>query len=102
MITSKQKEEHGLSVGDILCTSWGYDCTRAYFYQVTRIPSGKSAYICKIQNKMNGNWATPVRDSFCGGEELHRTRKKGVLKSGESFIPDFKIWEGKPEYCSDY
>lgn len=44
------ENEDGYKVGDILYSSWGYDCTRIDFYKVVRT-SKKMIWVAPIQSK---------------------------------------------------
>jgi len=100
----KSEFEHGLSVGDILYSSWGYDQTNIDFYQVTAV-RGKMVEIRKIGGKIvrqsrGVDYVVAVPNNFIGKP----LRKKPTGRKGEK--PKVKItsyswaslWDGKPLY----
>ena len=58
---------HGVKVGDIFYTSWGYDMTIVQFYQVVRV-TAKRAIVKEISKKIvDGDFSghvIPVKNSF--------------------------------------
>jgi len=100
--------QHTLKVGDILCSSWGYDQTNVDFYQVINIPSKKSVTIRKIgldmprgeEGFMCGYSAVPIKDSFTGEPFTKRVTTGGSVK-----LTDYSyawLWDGKEKYVSWY
>lgn len=52
---ARRETAHGLSVGDILFSSWGYDQTNVDFYEVVRVPSARSAVVRQIKQETTEN-----------------------------------------------
>jgi len=73
-----EKKEFSTSLffGDILYTSWGYEQTRAYFYEITEVMGPKMLKVRAISKKLapgrpeySSNWeVVPVPGSFEGPE----------------------------------
>ena len=103
----KKNFQHGLSVGDILYSSWGYDQTNIDFYQVTGV-NGKQVKIREIAGSteetgfMSGD-SVAVPDSFCGKEMVKIPQPSGKdcyikVSSCAHAWP----WDGTPKRCSWY
>lgn len=69
---------HGLQVGSVMVSSWGYEQTNVDFYQVTALRGQRGATLRKLQSRrehrggvgsMCGT-AWPLVDQFCGSDEL--------------------------------
>jgi len=94
-------------VGDVFVSNWGYDQNNTDFYQVTKVLA-KSVKVRPIDSNvvdtgmMTGE-STPVLNSFCGDEKLHR------INFGGDGLPGFRVtsfsWAfltdpNKRHYCS--
>lgn len=81
---------HGVKVGDIFRSSWGYDQTNIDYYQVIAV-SGKTATVCAIgslseaDGYLQGN-CVPAPNSFIG-----KPFKKLIQKYSETSEAHFKI-----------
>lgn len=102
---------HGLFVGDIVYSSWGYEQTNVEFYQVIRVPSSRSAVVRELEQTVNGNGAlsmsgttTPKPNQFTPGskDNLHRNCGLHTLSGGKSFRSYLYKWDGKPMRFSSY
>lgn len=75
-------ENHGVKVGDIFKSSWGYDQTNIDFYQVIAV-TGKTATICAIgqlseeDGFMSGK-CVPAPGKFIGKPSKKRIQKMSV------------------------
>lgn len=77
---------HDLKVGDVLMTTWGWEQTNADFYQVVRVPSGKTVVIRHIKEAITkdagdgamSGYAMPVLNEFDSGEMLVRYGEHGA------------------------
>lgn len=100
-----QKEfTHSLQIGDILCSSWGFEQTNIDFYQVINV-KGKYIIIREIAEKrsytdsMSGK-TMPIKDEYIG-ESL----KMKVYLDNKIRLNSYqwaKKWEGQPKYFSTY
>lgn len=97
----KKNFETSLFYGDILYTSWGYEQTRAYFYEITEVVGPKMIKMRPINKKLapgsergNGYWeVVPVPGSFDGPEF------KVVVQPGDRVKVDghgASKWKGGP------
>jgi hypothetical protein len=97
---------HTLKVGDIICSSWGYDQTNVSFYQVTRIVSKKSVEIREIQSKIIAGYSSMSADVIaCAGEYIGETMIKRVALGNRVKINSCEycnLWDGTQRYCSWY
>lgn len=95
--------EHGLKVGDILYSSWGYDQTNINFYQVTEV-RGKEVVIREIASKLlssdgyGSDKVTAVPNHFIGPE----LRRRPQGSAGHMYVKidgsqSGWLWDGKPE-----
>jgi len=79
---------HGVKVGDIFRSSWGYDQTNIDYYQVVAV-SGKTATVCKISQLseadgyLQGN-CVPAPNSFIGKPFKKLIQKNSV--DSEAYI----------------
>ncbi len=94
-------------VGDIFCTSWGYEQTNREFYQVVEKPSAHYAIIREIaQEQVDGSHGhdccdvVGVKDKFIT-EETER-RKVGRYGISFSSYRSASKWDGTPMYKSWY
>lgn len=102
---------HGLNAGDIVYSSWGYEQTNVDFYEVIRVPTGRSAVIRKIDQdtiesapgSMSGT-TTPKPGSFesTAAETMHRAAGLHCLTGGKSAYGTLSRWEGRPLSVSWY
>jgi len=99
----KKNFDHGLAVGDILVSSWGYDQTNVDWYQVTKV-IGKAIGLRSIAGtivKADGSGSdtvVPAPNHFTGGE-MKKIPQKGwssVRVKIDSSSTAYK-WNGKPE-----
>lgn len=98
-----------LKVGDIYCTSWGYEQTRVYFYQITRL-TAKSVWYKPMTKKAcpggdYNNWQV-LPDQLLTSKKEKMARRKGPDSSGyEYFWVGRELadkWLGEPENESGY
>jgi hypothetical protein len=95
--------KHSYQVGDILVSSWGYDQTNVFFYEVVKATAAtvrvrrRNASIASSGN-MSG-YSVPA-EGFHDSETLSRTVKDDAIKI-ESFERAYR-WNGKPQHCSWY
>lgn len=98
--------EHGLKVGDIFYSSWGYDQTNVDFYEVVGI-SGKQVAIRQIHEKVvrsdtSADYVVPMPGKFVSGEPvLKKIPSKGYQGTPYLRLNSFSgasLWDGKPKY----
>lgn len=107
---ARRETAHGLDVGDIVYSSWGYEQTNVDFYEVVRVPSGRSAVIRQIERdttsapgRMSG-MTTPKPGAFVATakESTRRADGRHCLKGGNLTIGSLQKWDGKPKAISWY
>ena len=87
----KASDNHGVKVGDVFRSSWGYDQTNVDYYQIISV-SGKSATLCKIaqlseaDGYLQGN-CVPAPNQFIG-----KPFKKLIQKQSETSSAYVKIY----------
>lgn len=103
---------HTVKVGDIFSSSWGYDQTNVYFYQVVELRGARTAVLKRIAGERNytgpmSGTTLPTRDSFLERCEPLVKRIQITDKSGR---PHFKIasyeyaypWQGEAHQFSEW
>lgn len=101
---ARKNDTHGLMVGSILFSSWGYEQSNVDWYQVIAVISDKTVVIQKIAasiedtGSMCGN-SRPVPGRFVGEPMRKRATSNGIALT--SFSTAF-AWDGQPKYCSWY
>lgn len=101
--TAARAAGHGLNVGDILYTCWGYEQTNIDWYQVTEAKTGKSVILRRIAAKvtevgfMQGP-SLPCPNEFAGEAFRAIFNGRGVKADGHHASK----WDGKPKNCSWY
>ncbi len=106
--TARKTQDHGLVVGDIVCTTWGWEQTNVSFFQVVKVPTAKSVVIREIKGKreeegqsMSGiSW--PVKDAFLNEKEVMKRAQGTHVVSGFDYCGWLKKWEGQPVSISWY
>lgn len=94
---------HGLKVGDILVSSWGYDQTNIDFYQVQKV-TPKGVVIQAIQKEVVGDQGKPS-EKVMPLKDRWDTRDKPMTKrpgpGGRVKISSYENaypWGGQPEF----
>lgn len=108
---ARRQTGHGLAVGDIVYSSWGYEQTNVDFFEVVRVPSERSAVVRKIEQdtiesapgSMSGK-TTPKPGKFeaTAKEATHRAAGLHCLNGGKSSRGNLSKWEGRPVGVSWY
>lgn len=92
---------HTLKIGDILCSSWGYDQTNVDFYIVTEVVGKNSVKIAKVSNITEEETYHSDRvkpsDRIVSKEKLCRVNGSRNSVSINSFTWAY-VWDGKPMY----
>lgn len=100
--------DHGLTVGDLLVSTWGYDQTNVDFYEVTRA-TAKMVQLrpVSIEQEPGESWGTftaaPRRGAFTGPE--FRCKVKGNPENPYVNINSFAMaqkWNGTDTRGSNY
>lgn len=101
----KRSETHGLQVGSVLVSSWGYDQTNVNWYQVTAVVSAKTVVVREIAGRtipaadggsaMSG-YSTPCLNQFVGESVRVRAGRHGVAVKSYRAAP----WDGMPKHRS--
>lgn len=105
---AKAAAGHGLKVGQVLRSSWGYDQTNVDWYEIVKLVGKQSAMIAKIANSnlegSESSWASgqcfpsDSPDRIIGEAFLVRLGASGC-KVGHQYASP---WDGKPAYWSAY
>ena len=101
---------HGLAVGEIVYSSWGYEQTNVDFYQVVRVPSALSAVVRKVAKNtiestggMSGKViARPGEFVADALETLHRAAGLHYLNGGKNVRGILYKWDGTPRSVTCY
>ena len=109
MKNSKNDYDVVFKVGDILCSSWGYDQTNIHFYSVVS-RTAKSLKIVRIGNQMVGEpefLAEYVVPDLSDVRDKVMLKRINVYEGKENFvkIADYAyayLWDGKPKYQTHY
>lgn len=105
-VKAKRAAGHGLQVGQVLVTSWGYDQTNIDWYQVTELVGSSSVKIRQIRgiNTRDTGWATgecvPDIDNFKGPEMVKRPDEYGAVKIASYAYA--RVWDGRPRSWTAY
>jgi hypothetical protein len=94
----RQQASHGLVVGDIVYSVWGYEQTNVTFYEVVRVPSSRSATLRELEadsiedapRNMTGK-STPKPGQYVQGTKEKTRRTTGWHRLGE-----LSKWDGRP------
>lgn len=104
-MAKRQTVVHGLNLGDVVYTSWGYDQTNVDFYQVVNVPTAKTVHVRKLCQTttetgfMSGN-TQAIADEFAG-EKVFVCRATGERSITVDGHPA-RWWDGRPLSCSWY
>lgn len=101
---TETSKPHGLEIGSIFYTSWGYDQTNVNFYQVTRVIGSKMLALRPIRSTMvedNGPsvYVTADVGNFCG-EEMRRKCSNGHVRIDQ--VEHGFLWDGKPKHQTGF
>ena len=109
MTASTLLQTDRFELGQIVCSSYGYDMTLVEYYVVTRMTKA-SVWLRPIECKVFGD------DGRGEGRALPNTgwqapdsavfRKKIQVSDGKQYVTDsikyFRIWDGKPQYYNSW
>ncbi len=104
-----QELSHGIKVGDIFYTSWGYEQTNTEFYQVTRVTEA-SVWLRRVaEDREDVRFMTATKTPRIGefiGEEFRRKIRRG-REPGRHNVSINEValghqWDGKPQWVSSY
>jgi hypothetical protein len=101
----KAEFQHGLKVGDILYSSWGYDQTNIDFYQVVAVKD-KTVDIREIDKKVvrrerGADYVMPEPGHFVGAVLKNKRPSKGYGGGASIRLTSYSgasTWDGKPKY----
>ncbi len=90
---------HGIQVGEIFYTSWGYDQTNIDFYEVVEI-KGKMVVVREIASKVEkseqqADYVVAVPHHFTGPPKLVKPGPGGGFKINDHSASK---WDGRPKY----
>ncbi|MEC9434635.1 MAG: hypothetical protein VYD87_17150 [Pseudomonadota bacterium] len=101
---------HGLAVGDVFYTSWGYEQTNVNFYQVVGLAGARTVELREIGKREEPGSAyahgmacmvVPAADAFVSDEVLRKRVSPHMTVKVDSCETAY-FWDGKPKYCSWY
>ena len=104
---AEQKKPHGLNVGDILVSSWGYDQTNVDWYEVVGV-KGASINIQPVSSTVTESGEGYDHVAPLPGETYGRVRTKRPTRFGDTVavkISSFAyayIWDGQPKHETAY
>lgn len=107
---ARRETAHGLSVGDILFSSWGYDQTNVDFYEVVRVPSARFAVVRQIKQETTENSSSMSGVTVPKPGEFVSTAKESIrsaagwhcLNGGNLTMGSLQKWDCKPKFVSWY
>lgn len=99
----ERKKGHGLEVGHILVTCWGYDQTNREFYRVTKVPGPRVAIVERVASVSAGETGW-MQGKVVPGEKVIGKPLKLVAHYGrvspEGHIAS--LWDGRPVNWTGY
>lgn len=108
---ARRETAHGLEIGDILYNEWGYEQTNVSYFQVLRVPSGRSVVLREIEAdriedkpmSMSGK-STPKPGEFVASSKEQTRRATGFQRvgSGKDYGGDLQKWDGTPRRVTWY
>lgn len=77
---------HGLKVGDILSTTWGWEQTNWEYFQVTKLMGKRSVEVrevaqCREDSGHMQGLCTPIKNAFKGDPKVYRVTPDGSIKT---------------------
>tara|TARA_R100001198_G_scaffold37788_1_gene20594 strand:+ start:1177 stop:1509 length:333 start_codon:yes stop_codon:yes gene_type:complete len=109
MTASTLLQTDRFEVGQIVCSSYGYDMTLVEYYVVTRMTKA-SVWLrpinCVVTNDDGRGEGRAMPDSSWQASDDKVFRKKIQLSDGKQYVSDsikyFRIWDGKPQYYNSW
>lgn len=108
---ARRETAHGLEIGDILYHEWGYEQTNINYFQVLRVPSGRSVVLREIKAdriedqpmSMTGR-SVPKLGEFVANSKEQTRRATGFQRvgSGRDGGGDLQKWDGTPRRVTWY
>ncbi len=106
----RRETGHGLAVGDIVYSVWGYEQTNVDFYEVVRVPSTRSAVVRQIEKDTTGGagrmsgevTAKPGVFIETAKESTRRAAGLHCLNGGALSHGTLHKWDGRPKSVSWY
>lgn len=104
--------EHTVKVGDIFSSSWGYEQTNVYFYQVIELRGARTAVLRRIAGERN--YTGPMQGTMVAVKDAFLERSdpitKRILVQDKSGRAHFKIesyeyaypWDGEPRNFTEW
>jgi hypothetical protein len=104
-MTATISQTERFELGQIVCSSYGYNMTIVQFYQVNRLTKA-SVWLRPIGRHVTGDdgqgEGKAMPDPSYQAPDDDVFRKKIQLSDGKQFVSDsikhFRIWNGKPQY----
>ena len=112
MTASTLLQTDRFELGQIVCSSYGYDMTLVEYYVVTRMTKA-SVWLRPINTIVTGDdgrgegRAMPDIESIGSLLDYERSfRKKIQVSEGKQYVSDtikyFRIWDGTPQYYNSW
>lgn len=110
MTASTLLQTDRFEVGQIVCSSYGYDMTLVEYYVVTRMTKA-SVWLRPINTIVTGDdgrgEGKAMPDASWQASDSKVFRKKiQRYESGKQYVSDtikyFRIWDGKPQYYNSW
>lgn len=105
---ARREAGHGLAVGDVVFTEWGYDQTNVDYFLVVRVPSPRSVVLRELESdriedgpmSMSGRAVPRLGEFVAGSKELtRRAAGAGYVNVSDSRGAARK-WDGQPRRVS--
>lgn len=83
-VKAKAQEPHGMQVGDVVLSSWGYDQTNADHYQIVAVIGNRTVEVRKLaqdreySGDMSGT-CTPIHGDFVGEVMRRQVDRRGAV-----------------------
>ncbi|OAI13552.1 hypothetical protein A1359_12150 [Methylomonas lenta] len=107
---TRRQTGHGLIVGDIVFSTWGYEQTNVDFFEVVRVPTALSAVVRQIESEtiedkpgsMTGK-TTAKPGQFVAVAKSETRRACGVhVLNGGNMRGQLQKWDGTPRRVTWY
>lgn len=106
---AKRKAElakpHGLNVGSVLVSSWGYEQTNIDYFQVTALVGSRMVEVRPIlSDSEETGWcrgkSVPAADQFAGPAKRRRVMPGGTVRIDS--VRRARPWDGQPNNWTSY
>ena len=95
-----------IEIGDIFCSSWGYEQTNIDFFEVVaKTPKTLKLRLVKAKKDYCYGYsglATPIKGSFADDKVYSRKYDEGNKSVKIDYVRYSTLWDGQPELFSTY